>query len=105
VEQFDTLIPALTVHEMLAYTAELKRPLEESAESKDAACEKLVAGFSVLAATFDRRVVDGTIKGIESGSQATSSSVRRLTTGSARDYIMMAALGTLLIAVILWGVA
>ncbi|MEC7722393.1 MAG: hypothetical protein VYB36_00625, partial [Candidatus Thermoplasmatota archaeon] len=71
----------------------------------DAACEKLVAGFSVLAATFDRRVVDGTIKGIESGSQSTSSSVRRLTTGSARDYIMMAALGTLLIAVILWGVA
>ncbi|MDP6234126.1 MAG: hypothetical protein QF839_08125, partial [Candidatus Poseidoniaceae archaeon] len=71
----------------------------------DAACEKLVAGFSVLAATFDRRVVDGTIKGIESGSQATSSQLRRLTTGSARDYIMMAALGTLLIALILWGVA
>ena len=33
VEQFDTLISALTVHEMLMYTAELKRPLEESAES------------------------------------------------------------------------
>ena len=71
----------------------------------DAACEKAVAGFSSLAAVFDRRVVDGAIKGIESGSQATSKQVRSLTTGSARDYIMMAALGTLLIALVLWGVA
>jgi NADH:ubiquinone oxidoreductase subunit 5 (subunit L)/multisubunit Na+/H+ antiporter MnhA subunit len=71
----------------------------------DAACEKLVAGFSNLAAVFDRRVVDGAIKGIESGSQSTSRQVRSLTTGSARDYIMMAALGTLLIALVLWGVA
>jgi len=71
----------------------------------DAACEKIVAGFSNLAAVFDRRVVDGAIKGIESGSQSTSRQVRSLTTGSARDYIMMAALGTLLIALVLWGVA
>ena len=50
VEQFDTLIPALTVYEMLMYTAELKRPLEESAESKEAACEKLLEELGLAAA-------------------------------------------------------
>eukprot|EP00240_Pyramimonas_obovata_P000614 CAMPEP_0118936882 /NCGR_PEP_ID=MMETSP1169-20130426/20820_1 /TAXON_ID=36882 /ORGANISM="Pyramimonas obovata, Strain CCMP722" /LENGTH=576 /DNA_ID=CAMNT_0006880313 /DNA_START=154 /DNA_END=1881 /DNA_ORIENTATION=+ len=30
VEQFDTLVPTLTVQEMLMYTAELKRPMSES---------------------------------------------------------------------------
>ena len=31
--------------------------------------------------------------------------IRRLTTGSGRDYIMMVALGTLAIFVLIWGVA
>ena len=63
----------------------------------DTAMLKLVAGFAVLSATFDRKVIDGTIKTIERSSQKISLSVRKLTTGSARDYIMMAALGVLVI--------
>ena len=31
-EQFDTLLPELTVHEMLMYTAELKRKMSEPLE-------------------------------------------------------------------------
>jgi NADH-quinone oxidoreductase subunit L len=63
----------------------------------DTAMLKIVAGFAVLCAIFDRKVIDGTIKTIESSSQKISLSVRKLTTGSARDYIMMAALGVLVI--------
>ena len=63
----------------------------------DTAMLKIVAGFAVLSATFDRKVIDGTIKTIERSSQKISLSVRKLTTGSARDYIMMAALGVLVI--------
>ena len=67
----------------------------------DAAMLKLVAGFANVSAAFDRKVVDGTIKTIESTSQKLSTQVRRLTTGSARDYIMMAALGVLVIYLML----
>ena len=42
VEQFDTLIPELTVEEMLMYTAELKRPRSESLEDKKDAVDRLV---------------------------------------------------------------
>ena len=66
VEQFDTLIPALTVYEMLMYTAELKRPLEESAESKEAACEKLLEELG-LAAARDVLVGSEMVKGISGG--------------------------------------
>ena len=58
---------------------------------------KLVVGFANISAAFDRNVVDGTIKTVESTSQRLSTQIRRLTTGSARDYIMMAALGVLVI--------
>ena len=67
----------------------------------DAAMLKLVVGFANISAAFDRNVVDGTIKTIESTSQKISTQVRRLTTGSARDYIMMAALGVLVIYLLL----
>ena len=67
----------------------------------DTAMLKLVAGFANISAAFDRNVVDGTIKTIESTSQKLSTQVRRLTTGSARDYIMMAALGVLVIYLLL----
>ena len=63
----------------------------------DAAMLKLVVGFANISAAFDRNVVDGTIKTVESTSQRLSTQIRRLTTGSARDYIMMAALGVLVI--------
>ena len=71
----------------------------------DAAMLKIVVGFSKLAAIFDSRFIDGVIKAIESTSQIASTKVRSLTTGSARDYIMMTALGTLVIFMLLWGVA
>ena len=66
---------------------------------------KIVVGFANLSALFDSKVIDGVIKTIESTSQEVSRRVRSLTTGSARDYIMMAALGTLVIFMLLWGVA
>ena len=71
----------------------------------DAAMLKIVVGFANLSALFDSKVIDGVIKTIESTSQEVSRRVRSLTTGSARDYIMMAALGTLVIFMLLWGVA
>ena len=67
----------------------------------DAAMLKLVVGFANISAAFDRNVVDGTIKTVESTSQRLSTQIRRLTTGSARDYIMMAALGVLVIYLLL----
>jgi NADH-quinone oxidoreductase subunit L len=66
---------------------------------------KIVVPFSYAAAWFDRKIIDGVIKGIETGSQEASRNIRSLTTGSARDYIMMAALGTLAIFLLIWGVA
>ena len=71
----------------------------------DAAVMKIVVGFANLSAMFDSKVIDGAIKTIESTSQNASRKIRSLTTGSARDYIMMAALGTLAIFILLWGVA
>jgi len=71
----------------------------------DAAMLKIVVGCANLAALFDTKIIDGVIRGIETTAQDASTKVRSLTTGSARDYIMMAALGTLLIFGLLWGVA
>ena len=71
----------------------------------DAAMMKIVVGFAKLSAIFDTRFIDGVIKTIESTSQEASRRLRALTTGSARDYIMMTALGTLVIFMLLWGVA
>jgi len=65
----------------------------------------IVAAFSTKAAEADSEVIDGTIKAIESGSQSLSSVVRSMTTGSARDYILMVAVGTLSIFMLIWGVA
>jgi len=64
---------------------------------------KVVVPFANAAAWFDKRIIDGVIKGIESGSQEASRNVRSLTTGSARDYIMMTALGALALFLLLWG--
>lgn len=56
VEQFDTLVDYMTVEEMLAYTAEMKRPIEQSAEVKRAAVEDAI---SALALQSCRGVVIG----------------------------------------------
>jgi len=71
----------------------------------DMAMLKIVAGFSTKAAETDADVIDGTIKTIESGSQSLSTVVRSLTTGSARDYILMVSVGMLAILMLVWGVA
>ncbi len=47
VEQFDTLIPSLTVYEMLLYTAELKRTLKEPLESKKEAVDQVLQKLSL----------------------------------------------------------
>lgn len=71
----------------------------------DMAMLKIVAAFSKKSAEADTLVIDGTIKSIERGSQSLSTLVRSLTTGSARDYILMISVGTLAIFFFLWGVA
>ena len=64
---------------------------------------KTVIPFSEFAAWFDRKVIDGMIKQVESKSVIGSLQVRNLTTGSARDYILMATIGMLSIIALLWG--
>ena len=66
VEQFDTLLDILTVEEMLMYTAELKRPVSESLDSKHAAVEEIL---SLLALDTCRNVRIGSpmARGISGG--------------------------------------
>ena len=64
---------------------------------------KTVIPFSEFAAWFDRKVIDGMVKQVESKSVIGSLQVRNLTTGSARDYILMATIGMLSIIALLWG--
>ena len=71
----------------------------------DMAMLKIVAAFSNKSAEVDSSVIDGTIKGIETGSQSLSKFIGSMTTGSARDYILMISVGTLAIFFFLWGVA
>ena len=70
----------------------------------DMAMLKIVAAFSNKAAEADSSVIDGTVKTVERTSQQLSTTLRSLTTGSARDYILMAALGTLVLFALIWGV-
>jgi len=53
VEQFDTLVATLSCYEMLLYTAQLKRPRQESLASKQAAVEQLLTklGLSCCSST------------------------------------------------------
>ena len=74
-------------------------------EFYDWLCLKLVVPIGLGAALFDKKGIDGVIKGIESGSQSASTWIRKLTTGSARDYIMMVALGSLMFVGLIWGMA
>ena len=66
---------------------------------------KTVIPLAGLSAWFDKNVIDGVIKQIESNSSTGSLQVRRITTGSARDYILMAAVGMLSIFALVWGVS
>ena len=66
---------------------------------------KTILPFSVFAAWFDANVIDGVVKQIESNSVFGSVQIRRVTTGNARDYILMAAVGALCIFALIWGVS
>jgi ATP-binding cassette subfamily G (WHITE) protein 2 len=47
-EQFDTLLATLTVGEMIMYTAELKREMSESRDSKQRAVDDLLAKLGLV---------------------------------------------------------
>lgn len=66
VEQFDTLLDILTVHEMLMYTAELKRPVSEPLESKRAEVEKLIEKLA-LGPARDTKIGNSLNRGISGG--------------------------------------
>ena len=66
---------------------------------------KTAVPLAGLSAWFDKNIIDGVIKQIESNSSTGSLQVRRITTGSARDYILMAAVGMLSIFALVWGVS
>ena len=66
---------------------------------------KTVIPFANFSAWFDRIIIDGIIKQVESKSVSGSLEVRKITTGSARDYILMAAVGMISIFILIWGVS
>ena len=66
VEQFDTLLGILTVEEMLLYTAELKRPMSEPLDSKQAAVEEVLAALA-LTPCRAVRIGNPLTKGISGG--------------------------------------
>ena len=66
VEHFDTLLPVLTVEEMLLYTAELKRPMSEPLASKKTAVERVLDALA-LTACRDVRIGNPLAKGISGG--------------------------------------
>ena len=69
------------------------------------ALSKTVVPLSAFAAWFDKRVIDGIVKRVESNSVLGSVQIRRVTTGRASDYILMAAVGALSIFALAWGVS
>eukprot|EP00210_Caulerpa_lentillifera_P006025 g5758.t1 len=69
VEQFNTLLENLTVHEMLMYTAELTRPMTESLISKKSAVEALI-GKLALGVCRDTKIGDPQLDRGISGGQA-----------------------------------
>lgn len=66
VEQFDTLLGILTVEEMLTYTAELKRPMEEPLESKKKAVVAVMDALALLPCR-DVKIGSAMVKGISGG--------------------------------------
>lgn len=66
VEQFDTLLPSLTVHEMLMYTAELKRPLKEPLAHKKEAVQQVLEALA-LEGCAGTKIGDPLHRGISGG--------------------------------------
>ena len=68
------------------------------------ALDKTAMPLAAFAAWFDRNVIDGLVKQVESSSVLGSVQIRKVTTGRARDYILMTAVGALSIFALAWGV-
>ena len=68
------------------------------------ALDKTAMPLAAFAAWFDRNVIDGLVKQVESSSVLGSVQIRKATTGRARDYILMTAVGALSIFALAWGV-
>jgi ATP-binding cassette, subfamily G (WHITE), member 2 len=66
VEQFDTLLPILTVEEMLLYTAELKRPMSETFATKKKVVEGVLDSLA-LTSCRDVQIGSAAVKGISGG--------------------------------------
>jgi ATP-binding cassette, subfamily G (WHITE), member 2 len=66
VEQQDTLIHTLTVEQMIMYTAELKRPREESVAEKKEVVEKVIKALA-LESCRNRLIGDALNRGISGG--------------------------------------
>ena len=66
VEQFDTLVDILTVEEMLMYTAELKRPINQPKAQKKAAVDELLHVLA-LEGCRDVRIGSSLNRGISGG--------------------------------------
>ena len=69
------------------------------------ALSKTVIPFSQVAAWFDKNIIDGIIKRVESNSSLGSLQIRRATTGRASDYVLMVAVGMLSIFLLSLGVS
>ena len=69
------------------------------------ALSKTVIPLAAVAAWFDKNVIDGIVKKVESNSTLGSLQIRRITTGRASDYILMVAVGMLSIFVLALGVS
>ena len=69
------------------------------------ALAKTATPLAAFAAWFDKRVIDGLVKQVEANSVFGSIQIRRVTTGKARDYILMTAVGALSIFALAWGVS
>eukprot|EP00210_Caulerpa_lentillifera_P004875 g4653.t1 len=74
VEQFDTLLETLTVREMLLYTAELKRPMTETYESKVTAVDALLQKLALdecqhvkIGSSLNRGISGGQAKRVNIG--------------------------------------
>ena len=68
------------------------------------AISKTITPMSVFSAWFDANVIDGIVKLVERTSVSGSTWIRTYTTGSTRDYVLMAAIGALSIFALIVGV-
>ena len=67
----------------------------------DWAVIKFIAGGAVLAALFDKKVIDGLVRRMSSSTMRASNFMKSLTTGRATDYLVMVGLGVIVLGLLL----